>query len=112
MDNQQNMDNQNNMDNQQNMDNQNLININLVDFKIICYDDNIIDGDNEHHMYLWIPCFKTIGSIKNKINQIWSPQLRGENYVLKIQDRYLNNLDNTLRDYYIENGSDIFIEKL
>ena len=104
--------NQINNNNENIQNNQNQPHIHLINIKIICYDDNIIDGDNEHHFYACLPSFITIKNMKGKIDEIWSPQLRGEQYNLKLNDIYLNNVDYTLQEHNIDNGNVLIIEKL
>ena len=87
-------------------------NIELINIKIICYDPNIIDGDNEHHFYGCFPSFINILTIKDKINEVWSEGLRGENYILKMNDVFINNENANIRQNNIHNGATLIIERV
>ena len=87
-------------------------NIELINIKIICYDPNIVDGDNEHHFHGCFPSFITIQTIKEKVNEVWSEQLRGENYIFKMDDVFINNEEQTIRQNNICNGATLIIERV
>lgn len=83
----------------------------LINIEVICFDPNILEGDNSHHFLASYPSSILVGTIKNQINQFWSEGLRGDNYILKMNDEIINE-ELSIRENNIRNGTKLIINRV
>lgn len=84
--------------------------INLINIEIICYDPNIPGSGNSYHFYGCYPSYILITTIKNKINEIWSGIIRRENYILKMDDKIINEYQ-SISQNKITNNTKLYIDQ-
>lgn len=100
------------MSNYNNQNNEQRNNILAINIKIICSDENIEFGDNEHNFYCCFPSNTKIKDIKENINQVWTENLRGNNYIFKMNDILIRNDNLSIQEANIRNGAELIIVKI